>query len=129
MNEERLISGSDFFRRLMVFFGVMSTIAVIGIASYLYALMRLSPAEWSGFLDMLVIVAPVLFAGTTLINRPLHKPITGYLNAEAKGQGTPDGLRAAFRAVTDLPYRFFLSGLFWWVAAGTGVGLLMVPTE
>ena len=125
MKQAKLITGSEFFRRLTIFFGITSTVAVAGIAAYLYALMRWSAAEWSGFLDVLMVAAPALFIGTTLLNRPVHAPITRYLDAEARGHGTPNGLRQAFRAVTNLPLFFFVSGLFWWCAAGVAIGLWM----
>ena len=99
MSESGLISGSDFFRRLTVFFGILSTIAIFLIAGYIYALTRLSSAEWAGFLRILAVAAPVLFIGTTLLNRPLHAPITRYLNAEAEGRGAQPDLRAAFGAI------------------------------
>ncbi len=102
----------------MLFLGVMSTVAVGLISACFHALVRLSSVEWRGFLWILVVVGPLMFVGTSLLNRPLVRPVQRHLDAEVAGEATPDGLREAFRALSDLPFQFFRSGLFWWTAAG-----------
>ena len=102
----------------MLFLGVMSTLAVGLISACLYTLVRLSPLEWHGFLQILAVVGPAMFTGTSLLNRPLYRPVQRHLDAEARGEDTPEGLRQAFRALSDLPFQFFRNGIFWWTTAG-----------
>jgi methyl-accepting chemotaxis protein len=128
VTQEKLMSGSEFLRRLMLFFGVISTVAVVLVAAYFQSLMSLSPTEWTGFLEILLGVAPVVFIGTSILNRPLYTPVSRYLASEqedAEAASDPAGLRDAFRALSDMPYRFFVSGLVWWTIAGALASGLM----
>ena len=125
MAETRTQSGADFYKRLMAYLGLTAVVSVALIALYFYALLRLSEAEWRAFLSILAVLAPVMFVGTSLLNRPLYRPITRHLDAADEGEATPESLRDAFRAVCDLPYKFFLSGLFWWTTAGLFVAGVM----
>ncbi len=125
MDESQATSGSAFYRRLMLFLGLMSTAAVAVISLYFSALLSLSASEWREFLLVLAVLAPAMFVGTSLLNRPLYLPIVGYLDSHAAGSANPSELRDAFRAVCDLPYRLFVNGLFWWAAAGLFVAVWM----
>ena len=118
-------SGARFQQRFMLFLGVASLVAIALIALAFHALLRLTPEEWRSFLWILAFYAPAMFLGTSLLNRPLYRPIVEYLDAADRGEGRADALREAFRRASDLPYVFFLNGVFWWTVSGALVGGLM----
>jgi methyl-accepting chemotaxis protein len=108
----------SFYLRVVSVSAVVSIATVLLISAYLLLLVRLPAEQWRGFSQIVAVLFVVLFAGTTRVNHSFLAPIVDHLRAEEEGRADERGLRAAFEAISRLPLRMFLAGIFWWTLGG-----------
>jgi len=122
----KLTTARDFFRSITGFSAVFSVTTLVMIAGYLFALLQLSRAEWTGFLQIVGVLFPFMFLGTTFLNQRILAKVMTCLQAEEAGGATPVEVRAGFSTLANLPYTMFLSGVFWWSGGGAIVATGML---
>jgi len=128
-----LPDGRRFFRGYAARVGIVSGISVALIALYVAALLRLPPAQREGFLWILAVAFPLLFAASSWTNHRLFAPLLGMLDRAAGAAGAPAGrqpvspgdVRRGFAAAANLPGAQFAVGLAWWALGGLGVATAM----
>lgn len=113
-----LLTVRELNRQMHGFTAIYSTATIVLIVSYLYALFRLSEAEWVGFAQIVAGLFPVLFAGTVILNRRLLADLVVCLRAEEDGHSRDIDFERALDVVVRLPTLLFASGLFWWSLGG-----------
>ena len=103
----------------------VSGLAVLWISLYLVALLRLTTAQWAGFVQTVGALFVLLGIVAARANRRASEPLLRCLERSAAGEARPEDLRAGFAAASDLPRRAFVQGCLCWSLGGAFVVLGM----
>jgi hypothetical protein len=117
-----LPTGRTFVRRILVYTAVYSALACVVISLYLSGLLRLTPAQWQGFFQIVGAGFVLIFPAMNLVHRRVLEHIRSCLDQLAVGIPHPDELRRGFAAISDFPRYWFVWGLLWWGLGGVAVG-------
>jgi methyl-accepting chemotaxis protein len=116
--EEMQPSGRRYQLRMLAVSAALSLATVGMISLYLAALLRMSAAEWMRFAEIVSVLFVVLFVAQARLHDRLWLPLVRCLDARAAGRTDPALLAEGFAAISALPLRTFVWGVFWWLLGG-----------
>ncbi len=106
-------------------------ISVVGIPAaglcvlYLLAILEMTSAQWRAFGVGVGIVAAVLTVGLSAWQLRRQRPIAAAIDADLRGELTPEIVEDAFRRVGELPRQDVAQTLFTWISAGAFLSVYM----
>jgi len=110
----RLPTGAQLRKKLSVSAALNGIGVILPTALYMWALLRLTPEQWSAFWQSLAVAFPMMVVATRIYSNRTLGPLLPCLDQWAHGQATPESIRAGYQVASSMPQQTFLQGVGWY---------------